>query len=149
MGKIIRNGVEFSGTLDNAANVNYNNELSGMEATTVQEAIDEINESLANVFPVPDFSNQVDLKPYTEGEMYTFPEDGYLYIDSGWNNDNTAHIGMRTFYDGDKYFDFSVQAHKGYTNTALIPVKKDWATYIVSDVTPNGTSSAKFCKILK
>ena len=45
MGKIIRNGVEFSGTLDNAANVNYNNELSGMEATTVQEAIDELDNS--------------------------------------------------------------------------------------------------------
>ena len=62
MGKIIRNGVEFSGTLDNAANVNYNNELSGMEATTVQEAIDEVcgsltNENVWNTTPV--FQSQV------------------------------------------------------------------------------------------
>ena len=43
MGKIIRNGIEFSGACEDATAVNYNNSLSGLEAQTVQEAIDELS----------------------------------------------------------------------------------------------------------
>ena len=43
MGKIIRNGISFSGTRDTANNINYDNSLSGLNAKTTQEAIDEIN----------------------------------------------------------------------------------------------------------
>ena len=46
MGKIIRNGIEFSGACEDATAVNYNNSLSGLEAQTVQEAVDELNDSL-------------------------------------------------------------------------------------------------------
>lgn len=55
MGKIIRNGIEYSGSYDNAISINYNNTNSGLNATTVQEGIDEIKEGLkphANVNPV-------------------------------------------------------------------------------------------------
>ena len=46
MGKIIRNGIEFSSTVDTANNISYNNSLSGLKATTTQKAIDELADSL-------------------------------------------------------------------------------------------------------
>lgn len=46
MGKIIRNGIEFSSTSDTADNINYNNSKSGLTAVTAQEAIDEVTSSI-------------------------------------------------------------------------------------------------------
>ena len=46
MGKIIRNGIEYSSTVDTANNISYDNSLSGLEATTTQKAIDELNTNL-------------------------------------------------------------------------------------------------------
>ena len=43
MGKILRNGIEFSSTSDTANNINYDNSKSGLDAVTVQEAIDELS----------------------------------------------------------------------------------------------------------
>ena len=49
MGKIIRNGVEYSGATEDATAVNYNNSLSGLEAQTVQEAVDELHEDIESM----------------------------------------------------------------------------------------------------
>ena len=49
MGKIIRNGVEYSGACEDATAVNYNNSLSGLEAQTVQEGLDELSSNLGNL----------------------------------------------------------------------------------------------------
>ena len=50
MGKIIRNGISFSGAvIDTANNINYDNSISGLEAKTTQEAIDEINETVEEI----------------------------------------------------------------------------------------------------
>lgn len=49
MGKIIRNGIEFSGTSDSANNINYDNSVSGLEARTAQEAIDTLSVSLGGL----------------------------------------------------------------------------------------------------
>ena len=49
MGKIIRNGVEYSGATEDATAVNYNNSLSGLNAQTVQEAIDEMKEDFGGL----------------------------------------------------------------------------------------------------
>ena len=46
MGKIVKNGVTYSGSSDNADNVKYNNNVSNLDATNVQEAIDKLNESV-------------------------------------------------------------------------------------------------------
>ena len=51
MGKIIRNGIEFSSTSDTANNINYDNTQSGLSAVTAQEAIDEVNDSLTRHVP--------------------------------------------------------------------------------------------------
>lgn len=48
MGKIIRNGIKYSGTTNSADKINYNNTLSGLEAETAQEAFDELNTKIKN-----------------------------------------------------------------------------------------------------
>ena len=52
MGKIIINGEEYSGTRDSATSVNYDNSVSGLNAGSVQEGIDELVEGLKNTSPV-------------------------------------------------------------------------------------------------
>ena len=42
MGKIIQNGIEYSGTYSNATSINYDGSASGLSARTVQEAVDEL-----------------------------------------------------------------------------------------------------------
>lgn len=49
MGKIIRNGIKYSGTTDSANKINYDNSLSGLEAKTAQEAIDELTENFGGL----------------------------------------------------------------------------------------------------
>ena len=46
LGKIVKNGVTYSGSSDNANNVKYNNNASNLDATNVQEAIDKLDESV-------------------------------------------------------------------------------------------------------
>ena len=46
MGKIIRNGINYSSTTDAAKNINYDNSASGLAATTAQKAIDELSDSI-------------------------------------------------------------------------------------------------------
>lgn len=52
MGKIIRNGIEYSGSYDDATSVNYDNSVSGLKANTVQEGIDELTKGSVGAFPV-------------------------------------------------------------------------------------------------
>lgn len=68
MGKIIRNGIEFSGTSDSANNINYDNSISGLEARTVQEGIDVLNDSLPK-FKHGVASVLVASNNYKEGEV--------------------------------------------------------------------------------
>lgn len=49
MGKIVKNGVTYSSSSDNADNVKYNNNVSNLDATNVQEAITEVNGKLSNL----------------------------------------------------------------------------------------------------
>lgn len=46
MGKIIVNGETYSGTTDTANNINYDNSVSGLQASTAQEAIDELKDGM-------------------------------------------------------------------------------------------------------
>lgn len=46
MGKIIRNEIIYGGSADNANSVVYDNTLSGLSSTNVQDAIDEVDASV-------------------------------------------------------------------------------------------------------
>lgn len=66
MGKIIRNGIKYSGTTNSADKINYNNTLSGLEAETAQEAFDELNTKIKN--------GGSNIKYLTKAEYEALPE---------------------------------------------------------------------------
>ena len=49
MGKIIRNGIPYSGSSNSARSINYDNTNSGLEATTAQAAVDELNKKIEDI----------------------------------------------------------------------------------------------------
>ena len=49
MGKIVRNREVYSGTYDSATSVNYDNATSGLNAKTVQEAVDEVQGNVSTL----------------------------------------------------------------------------------------------------
>ena len=78
MGRIIRNGIEYGSGNENATNINYDGSVSGLEATTVQEAIDEMAESLGGIeFAIVDGKPQWkergadSFSPFNSGEVET------------------------------------------------------------------------------
>ena len=63
-----------------ADDVSYDNTTSGLSATRVQGAIDEINSKLSK----KDFGTLVDLKSYTTyANAFECPNDGYVYLNLG------------------------------------------------------------------
>lgn len=48
MGKIIRNSIVYGGISNIAGNISYNNTSSGLQSTTVQNAITEVNAKVRN-----------------------------------------------------------------------------------------------------
>lgn len=81
MGKIIRNGIEFSGTSDSANNINYDNSVSGLEARTAQEAIDTLSDSLTA-------SDNLKFQFATDGEGnygYLKGDDTFVPFKSGFS----------------------------------------------------------------
>lgn len=51
MPKIVRNEIEYSSTTSTANQINYLNTTSGLSATNVQSAIDEINGNVNSITP--------------------------------------------------------------------------------------------------
>lgn len=49
MGKIYKNGILFAGSTDNASAISFNNADTGIEATNVQGAIEEIKDDVAEI----------------------------------------------------------------------------------------------------
>ena len=81
MGKIIRNGVEYSGATEDATAVNYDNSLSGLNAQTVQEGIDELTESLGGLGNIIFLGDQTKSCPADTNYTFTFElptKDTYL-----------------------------------------------------------------------
>ena len=89
MGKIVKNGVTYSGSSDNADNVKYNNNVSNLDATNVQEAIDKLDESVdilnsnltqvqSQIVPTASIeSGETASKAYSVGDFLV--KDGILY----------------------------------------------------------------------
>jgi len=77
MPKIIKNGVTYIGTSDNAAAVTYNNTSSGLNATDVQGAIDEV------------VDNKMDKVNPTGSGNFSFNATSTV----GWNNVNLCLNG--------------------------------------------------------
>jgi hypothetical protein len=140
MGKIIRNGINYSGTCDNATNINYDNSISGLNARTAQEAIDELSESSMTSSDVVDNleSDRGDLplsarqgKILNEslGEQPTF-----VYDENGKITGYTTKIG-----GADSVFPFSASDYlsmlyvysKGTSTSATFKCSKDTTALII------------------
>lgn len=65
----------------NAENVGYDNTESGLAATQVQDAIDELNSGLMGV-TANDFYETDDITAATPETAYVCPSDGYLLVSS-------------------------------------------------------------------
>ena len=85
MGKIIKKGVPYGGSSDNARSIKYDNTDSDLQATNVQDAIDELNSTLEDVNIYANaFGSAIDLKSYTSASApYTCPCDGYIQVQGG------------------------------------------------------------------
>ena len=79
-----------------AAAVSYDNTTSGMAATDVQDAVDEldaavdtINSSLVGLID-DDLGADINITSYTTANKYTFPSDGYVKVSSGDTSGQTT-----------------------------------------------------------
>ena len=104
MGKIVKNGVTYSGSSDNADNVKYNNNVSNLDATNVQEAIDKLDESVDilnsnltqvqnQIVPTASIEmGETASKAYSKGDFLV--KDGTLYkVTKAISKDDTLTVG--------------------------------------------------------
>lgn len=107
MAVMIYNGQEIGGLVNEADKVTYDNKTSGLEATNIQDAVDEVNNNLTNVHNAIDSLNNktnkysveekaigewIDGKPlYKKTSIWTFNKDsaneyphGITNIDKIW-----------------------------------------------------------------
>lgn len=86
MGKIIQNGIEYSGTYSNATSINYDSSASGLNAKTVQEAVDELVENSEAKIYIDNTTETTAFKVWRK--------DGVVYITcEGVATANTASSG--------------------------------------------------------
>ena len=69
MGKIIRNGIPYSGSSNSARSINYDNSNSGLEAQTAQAAVDELNKKIEDI----DVSGASNIEYLTQVEYDALP----------------------------------------------------------------------------
>ena len=95
MGKIIINGIEYSGTYDSADSVNYDNSNSGLNARTVQEGIDVLSDGLSDMNDGLTASDNLKFRFSTDGEG----NYGFLGADDCFIpfNANKCAFGLVTF----------------------------------------------------
>ena len=98
MGKIIRNGIPYSGSSNSARSINYDNTNSGLEAQTAQAAVDELNKKIQDI----DVSGASNIKYLTKAEYDALPDskltNGVEYRITDANTDSTKARNIA--YDG-------------------------------------------------
>lgn len=92
MGKIIRNGIEYSATSDTANNINYDNSLSGLSAVTMQEAVDEVNN---NITSLNDNLEKIETGTFTPNTNITIK---YVELEKKNNHVRFNLRGLSNFY---------------------------------------------------
>ena len=99
-----------SGGASSADKVKYDNRTSGLKATNVQGAVDEVNNSL-NELSKNDIATSVDISSYTEQNPYIFPSDGYVWIELQAKPENYLYGSI---ISNDNNNRFTVQVTGGY-----------------------------------
>lgn len=93
MGALTHNGDVITGLPSTASQINYDNTSSGMAATQVQAAIDELSSGLNGVTANDiDISGYDDITATTLETAYVCPSDGYLYASSETDTTGTIRV---------------------------------------------------------
>ena len=141
MGKIIRNGIKYSGTTNSADKINYNNTLSGLEAETAQEAFDELNTKIKN--------GGSNIKYLTQEEYDALPEskltDGIEYRITDANTDSTKARNIAYDNAASGIEATSVQGAIDSVNERLVEKFETLQKYVV----PNSNNKVYVCKLGK
>ena len=97
MGRLIKDGIPFTGSSGSADMVKYDNTNSGLTALTAQDAIDEVNVNLNhrpvnnNILINSNFANPVNQRGQTE---YTYSGYGQMYSIDRWCFDRVGQTLM-------------------------------------------------------
>lgn len=86
MGKIVRNREVYSGTYDSATSVNYNNAASGLNARTVQEAVDEVQgnvDALSESLMINRNVGRTDITVVNASDKFTLENNSYYMVVNG------------------------------------------------------------------
>lgn len=121
MGKIVRNGIDYSTTSSNANNINYDNTLSGLTAVTAQEAIDELTESLGEILKTP-YVSRANANDYVDIDITTTNKsigyDGMIVIGYSY-----AGVGACKVYINDiLVFVHATNGNGQYASQVCIPI---------------------------
>ena len=98
MGKIIRNGINYSGAADAATAVNYDGSVSGLKAQTVQEAVDEVNNSL-KLEPITYTFINKDVYDWVTYANETIKTNGLAFINFRLQSGVLKNYTKNTLYD--------------------------------------------------
>ena len=103
MGKIIRNNVVYSGTSDNATSVNYDNSVSGLNARTVQESVDELAAGLKNTSVVDNLLSTSTTLPLSANQGRVLDEKINAVSNNSEQVSNTLWSGSVSTWDKTNY----------------------------------------------
>ena len=136
MGKIIQNGIEYSGTYSNATSINYDSSVSGLNAKTVQEAVDELaagGVDNGNLSGLVNFSSEekligtwIDGKPlYTKTIQFTPTSNGYsaVFFSHDISNVETIYIDGQNSFEASGTVTTPIKLSFGITDAGAIKME--------------------------
>ena len=111
MGKIVKNGVTYSGSSDNADNVKYNNNVSNLDATNVQEAIDKLDESVDTLNSNLNRFGNLNVKSTNNGSLPNIIQRNgfYLIVAKRWTVADAGMVCLCDWVDGSQPYIYTVQ----------------------------------------
>ena len=111
MGKIVKNGVTYSGSSDNADNVKYNNNVSNLDATNVQEAIDKLDESVDILNGNLNRFDNLNVKSTNNGSLPNIIQRNgfYLIVAKRWTVADAGMVCLCDWVEGSEPYIYTVQ----------------------------------------
>lgn len=134
MPKIVRNEIEYSSTTSTANQVQYNNTVSGLTATNVQSAIDEI-------IPTSGSNANGTWIKFSDGTMICTKESTKTIPSNGWQTWGGC-------YDTKDVYDFGLFAETFYSKpvvTATVTGGNGWLEFFYD----TSTSAVGKCRFIR
>ena len=129
------NAISGGGTVAASA-VSYDNTASGLTATNVQAAIDELKGNIDNI-NTSDIDNGVIITDATQSNMYEFPSDGYVELSTGPSTTTRVTGHLQGNNASSPTIQFSTDTGAGYLYNSIFVRKgmKIWISQSATDGT--------------